>query len=681
MIDEHAGAATNVVSCPIPVEDEVALTGPHLELILASKQFCRSKRLSAFLSYLVQKRTAGESEAISEYGIAVDVYKRRADFDPALDNIVRSEARRLRQRLDEYYESEGKRSAIRIVIPSRSYVPEFRAKPAGFKGFREYLGNSLTHNVWRGVHVSLSLAVVLGVVYVLFLQRGDSFPDYNAYAAGAPTRLTVELLETIGSETDDEALAYVVSYSLAQVLSQVQGLHVGGSAQPPHDSRAVEHRASNTDYVLGGSVRRLDQDGVYHVSLFLLRRGDARLMWTENIVGKWDQILDRRELVAKTVAEKLNLRFDYANTPPAVRMTNNLVAYRAFLAGQVSNSKYVTNWELPRLDEAEAMLTRAIELDPNFDEAYVELGYLKLISIYPPPAADKAVELSNEAEKALKQALFLNPRNATALSLMGWLKAIRGQPREGIQLSQRAIETDRTNPLHFRILAKNYISLGFYEAAMAQVEQALAIDPTEPITQLNEHFILLLMGRTAEAIELANANAKKSPRDCQFIFTKAKAHLIDHNFPLVKRFALEALACESPEGPSRPTFEAALAIAEAAEGDNRRLLEVIARYRAKGDFASDIFLLACAYSGDAELTTARIRSSSFNNNYRWLVTAPLPAEIVRSPAIRELALELYRKWELDLAEIGGELPTPPPVLPTPEQWFSQPRPDSPKSVS
>lgn len=46
------------------------------------------------------------------------------------DSIVRSQARFLRQRLEEYYATEGREEPVRLTIPKGSYVPEFHFREA-----------------------------------------------------------------------------------------------------------------------------------------------------------------------------------------------------------------------------------------------------------------------------------------------------------------------------------------------------------------------------------------------------------------------------------------------------------------------------------------------------------------------------------------------------------------------
>ncbi len=65
---------------------------------------------------------------MSELTIGDTVFHRAKSFNPQEDNIVRSTARSLRQKLREYFESEGKDDLFRIEIPKGSYVPVFPAR-------------------------------------------------------------------------------------------------------------------------------------------------------------------------------------------------------------------------------------------------------------------------------------------------------------------------------------------------------------------------------------------------------------------------------------------------------------------------------------------------------------------------------------------------------------------------
>ena len=99
------------------------------ELGIVLNALARTPRLAKLLEFLGEKYLQGKSEEITEYNIATEVFGRsKMSFDGSRDSIARVETHRLRKRLTEYYESEGKEHAIAISLPFRSYVPEFKRR-------------------------------------------------------------------------------------------------------------------------------------------------------------------------------------------------------------------------------------------------------------------------------------------------------------------------------------------------------------------------------------------------------------------------------------------------------------------------------------------------------------------------------------------------------------------------
>jgi TolB-like protein len=93
--------------------------------ILSSSPFKNSQILSNFLSYVVSVTLAGEKETLKEYVIATKVLKKKTDFNPQLNAIVRIHARRLRNSLENYYINIGRNDPILISMPKGRYVPAF----------------------------------------------------------------------------------------------------------------------------------------------------------------------------------------------------------------------------------------------------------------------------------------------------------------------------------------------------------------------------------------------------------------------------------------------------------------------------------------------------------------------------------------------------------------------------
>ena len=97
----------------------------ELDRILGSKVFATAQRSQAFLRYVVERSLTEGPPPLKEFSIAMDVFARGHDYDPAIDATVRVEAGRLRNRLREYYDIEGSGDPIYIDVPKGGYCPTF----------------------------------------------------------------------------------------------------------------------------------------------------------------------------------------------------------------------------------------------------------------------------------------------------------------------------------------------------------------------------------------------------------------------------------------------------------------------------------------------------------------------------------------------------------------------------
>ena len=100
----------------------------QLDCILRSKTFIQSEKLCRFLRFVVEHVIVGNPNCLKEYLVGVEVYDRKPPYDPSQDSIVRTEARRLRNKLKEYYGGEGKEDPVYIYLRPGSYIPAFQSR-------------------------------------------------------------------------------------------------------------------------------------------------------------------------------------------------------------------------------------------------------------------------------------------------------------------------------------------------------------------------------------------------------------------------------------------------------------------------------------------------------------------------------------------------------------------------
>jgi len=97
----------------------------YLRTILDSTSFQKAPTIRTLFLYLWQHR----GESISEYAIALDALGRKPDFDTSMDATVRVHIGRLRQKLKEFYETEGKTCPLVVSIPRGSHALEIQFNP------------------------------------------------------------------------------------------------------------------------------------------------------------------------------------------------------------------------------------------------------------------------------------------------------------------------------------------------------------------------------------------------------------------------------------------------------------------------------------------------------------------------------------------------------------------------
>ncbi|MBV8895873.1 MAG: tetratricopeptide repeat protein [Acidobacteriaceae bacterium] len=173
----------------------------QLARIFASPEFRDSLKLQSFLRFIVSLALAGSSDQIKESSIALEVFSRETSFDSNSDSIVRSAARRLRARLEQYYAGPGAGDAVWINIPKGNYVPEICLRAPDEQSVEEktvpQAAPSPRPRLARPSHVAIALSAGLLVLVLIsllvaepslrhrdvrpYIPRGEAY-DYYARA-------------------------------------------------------------------------------------------------------------------------------------------------------------------------------------------------------------------------------------------------------------------------------------------------------------------------------------------------------------------------------------------------------------------------------------------------------------------------------------------------------------------
>ena len=107
---------------------ELEATHAQIQRILQSKAFRTSEIHRNLLSYLAEKSVSGTAEGLKEYTVGLDVFAKPDSYDPRQESTVRMHVARLRQKLGEYYRTEGVDDPIFVDLPKGGFKLTFEPR-------------------------------------------------------------------------------------------------------------------------------------------------------------------------------------------------------------------------------------------------------------------------------------------------------------------------------------------------------------------------------------------------------------------------------------------------------------------------------------------------------------------------------------------------------------------------
>jgi hypothetical protein len=122
--------------------------------ILQSETFRNADSQRRLLAYLAEKTISGEADQLKEYTVGVEAFGKPPGYDPQHDASVRIQAGKLRQKLEEYYRSEGCDDPIVVSFPKGRFRLIFApaAKPA-------VEPPATLYRTWQRVAIALAIAL------------------------------------------------------------------------------------------------------------------------------------------------------------------------------------------------------------------------------------------------------------------------------------------------------------------------------------------------------------------------------------------------------------------------------------------------------------------------------------------------------------------------------------------
>lgn len=227
-------------------------------------------------------------------------------------------------------------------------------------------------------------------------------------------------------------------------------------------------------YIVEGGVRKMGQH--LRITVHLIETEGGRLVWAEQYDRTLEEILKVQDQITTSIAARIEPGIGNAERLRTERIPpQSLQAWDFFRLGTSHFYKSTGEDNL----EAQRLFRRAIALDPNLAQAYGFLSYaIVLRMLY--FDADPEQEQLNEALAIAKQAVALDDQDALIRFTYGRVLLARRAYGDALAELEQALELNPALPVVYCGLGDSLAYEGRFKEAMPYFEKALSLSPYDP---------------------------------------------------------------------------------------------------------------------------------------------------------------------------------------------------------
>ncbi|HJY82096.1 MAG TPA: adenylate/guanylate cyclase domain-containing protein [Candidatus Binatia bacterium] len=382
-------------------------------------------------------------------------------------------------------QGEGATGRARIVTPPHPNLPP----QGGKEPEKRRVGTA--HRNWVVAAVASLLLIAGTFLTVRYLSRPPVSPQSSTlvtqeaqpHALPLPDKPSLVVLPFANMSEDpkQEYFSDGITEDLTSDLSKISSLFViSRNSAFTYKGKAVNVQEISKEfgvrYVLEGSVRKADSQ--VRITAQLIDATTGYHLWTERYDRPMKDIFVLQDEIVQQIVANLRVEVPEAELERVQRIpTENLNAYDFNLRGMEALTRALLETNKEARAQAQQMFEKAIELDPQYAEAYAGLSFTYSLD-------------------------WLYLWNPTPQVLEHWS-----------ELARKAIALDPALPAPHRSLAWGYVYKRQHDQAIAEAERAVALDPNEADGYRALGNMLGWAGRPEEAIGLIEKAMRLNPRN------------------------------------------------------------------------------------------------------------------------------------------------------------------------
>ncbi|MFI5155494.1 MAG: tetratricopeptide repeat protein [Chitinophagales bacterium] len=400
---------------------------------------------------------------------------------------------------------------------------------------RKSIEGKLKKKKYQKLRVIAAISFILLVVVSFFVYK-ENFSKNDS--PGIDKSIAVLPFVNMSNDKNQEYFSDGLSEELLNLLSRMSELKVIGRTSSfsfkgkNEDLRIIGGKLGVAN-LLEGSVQK--EGNKIRVTAQLIRTADGSQLWSEKYDRDVEGIFQLQDEIAGAVVKQLKLKL--LSMPTSGAAQTNMEVYDLILqgnyfaekrdkenlakalefylkalvidslsarawAGAARSYDLQSSWDwIDRnkgFEKAREAASKALALDPNQVEGHLALG-----------GVDVYYFNWDGAELEFQKAINLEPGNADALRMTGFLSHRTGRFDEGIRLTKLAIALDPVKAVAYYNYGQLLYYANHYEEAIASYKKALEINPQFPRTHTYLGEVYLLQGKPEMALAEMNLETEK----------------------------------------------------------------------------------------------------------------------------------------------------------------------------
>ncbi len=428
----------------------------QLNKIIESRLFHESYKLKRFLTYVVTETLENRFDLLKQYNIAIHAFDRDEDFDSDSDPIVRIQAGRLRTSLTVYYSTEGQDDPILITIPTGTYKPTiienvvpqkveiiYQDSVIAIEAFKNLSGDLDKQYMADGFKEELLFELTnydhLSVIRLSNENQSEIGKRFARFILRGSIRFTtsrIKLVIHLEDRKTNESIwvqDYELPFDPKELIDSQEAI-----------ARTVANRVGD---VIGGVI-------------FIRLIKEAKNKPIQNIIA-YDALLKFYSYNILPVEERLE---ECLRVTKQVLKEDNENGYCWAILSALTIDGVALNFTSSKtldFNNALAFALKGVEFEPDMQITRTYLGYAYLMT----NSYDRAIE---EANKALE----INSKSAFYLGALGWLIALSGEWKRGLDLMEEGIYLNPGYPTWYHLASCTYyLGTNNFERALVEANK------------------------------------------------------------------------------------------------------------------------------------------------------------------------------------------------------------------